>query len=46
MEFGIFHSGHVPRRDTADAQRNAEHARLLDEVEVAVGSLDPEVDAG
>src|SRR3954454_14230048 len=38
MEFGIFHSGHVPRRPTADGQRVAEHARLLDEVEVAVTS--------
>ena len=35
MEFGIFHSGHVPRRRDADAQRRAEHARLLDEVAVA-----------
>jgi alkanesulfonate monooxygenase SsuD/methylene tetrahydromethanopterin reductase-like flavin-dependent oxidoreductase (luciferase family) len=35
MEFGIFHSGHVPRRPDADTQRRAEHARLLDEVAVA-----------
>ncbi len=36
MEFGIFHSGHVPTQATADAQRRLEHRRLLDEVEVAV----------
>jgi len=35
MEFGIFHSGHVPRQRDAQAQRLAEHARLLDEVAVA-----------
>jgi alkanesulfonate monooxygenase SsuD/methylene tetrahydromethanopterin reductase-like flavin-dependent oxidoreductase (luciferase family) len=35
MEFGIFHSAHVPRRPDRDAQRAAEHARLLDEVAVA-----------
>jgi alkanesulfonate monooxygenase SsuD/methylene tetrahydromethanopterin reductase-like flavin-dependent oxidoreductase (luciferase family) len=36
MEFGIFHSGHVPTQATADAQRALEHRRLHDEVEVAV----------
>jgi len=36
MEFGIFHSGHVPNQPSADAQRRLEHRRLLDEVEVAV----------
>ena len=36
MEFGVFHSGHVPAQATADAQRLAEHGRLLDEVEIAV----------
>jgi alkanesulfonate monooxygenase SsuD/methylene tetrahydromethanopterin reductase-like flavin-dependent oxidoreductase (luciferase family) len=36
MEFGIFHSGHVPTQATADAQRRLENQRLLDEVEVAV----------
>jgi alkanesulfonate monooxygenase SsuD/methylene tetrahydromethanopterin reductase-like flavin-dependent oxidoreductase (luciferase family) len=36
MEFGIFHSGHVPTQPSADAQRRLEHQRLLDETEVAV----------
>ncbi|HZJ28223.1 MAG TPA: LLM class flavin-dependent oxidoreductase [Acidimicrobiia bacterium] len=36
MEFGIFHSGHVPTQPDPDAQRLAEHGRLLDEVAVAV----------
>jgi alkanesulfonate monooxygenase SsuD/methylene tetrahydromethanopterin reductase-like flavin-dependent oxidoreductase (luciferase family) len=36
MEFGIFHSGHVPTQADADAQRRLEHRRLHDEVEVAV----------
>ena len=36
MEFGIFHSGHVPAEATADARRASEHRRLLDEVAVAV----------
>lgn len=36
MEFGIFHSGHVPTEATAGAQRASEHRRLLDEVAVAV----------
>jgi alkanesulfonate monooxygenase SsuD/methylene tetrahydromethanopterin reductase-like flavin-dependent oxidoreductase (luciferase family) len=36
MEFGIFHSGHVPTQTTADAQRAMEHRRMHDEVEVAV----------
>jgi len=36
MEFGIFHSGHVLRQDNPDAQRKAEHARLMDEAAVAV----------
>jgi alkanesulfonate monooxygenase SsuD/methylene tetrahydromethanopterin reductase-like flavin-dependent oxidoreductase (luciferase family) len=36
MEFGIFHSGHVPAQADPDAQRLAEHGRLLDEVAVAV----------
>ena len=36
MEFGVFHSGHVPTQPDAASQRVAEHARLLDEVEVAV----------
>ena len=36
MEFGIFHSGHVPTQPSADAQRRLEHRRLLDEAEVAV----------
>jgi alkanesulfonate monooxygenase SsuD/methylene tetrahydromethanopterin reductase-like flavin-dependent oxidoreductase (luciferase family) len=36
VEFGIFHSGHVPTQATADGQRSLEHRRLLDEVEVAV----------
>jgi alkanesulfonate monooxygenase SsuD/methylene tetrahydromethanopterin reductase-like flavin-dependent oxidoreductase (luciferase family) len=36
MEFGIFHSGYVPRRSGADEQRSAEHARLHDEVAIAV----------
>jgi alkanesulfonate monooxygenase SsuD/methylene tetrahydromethanopterin reductase-like flavin-dependent oxidoreductase (luciferase family) len=35
MEFGTFHSGHVPTRATADEQRWAEHARIHDEVAVA-----------
>lgn len=34
MEFGVFHSAHVPVQPTPDAQRKAEHARLLDEVAV------------
>ncbi|MBM3673956.1 MAG: LLM class flavin-dependent oxidoreductase [Actinobacteria bacterium] len=38
MEFGVFHSGHVPARPDPDAQRRAEHARLLDEVAVAVAA--------
>jgi alkanesulfonate monooxygenase SsuD/methylene tetrahydromethanopterin reductase-like flavin-dependent oxidoreductase (luciferase family) len=36
MEFGIFHSGHVPTQVTPDAQRRLEHQRLLDETAVAV----------
>jgi alkanesulfonate monooxygenase SsuD/methylene tetrahydromethanopterin reductase-like flavin-dependent oxidoreductase (luciferase family) len=36
MEFGIFHSGHVPTQASADAQRRLEHRRLLDEAAVAV----------
>jgi alkanesulfonate monooxygenase SsuD/methylene tetrahydromethanopterin reductase-like flavin-dependent oxidoreductase (luciferase family) len=36
VEFGIFHSGHVPTQATADAQRRLEHRRLLDETAVAV----------
>ena len=36
MEFGIFHSGHVPTQATPDAQRRLEHQRLLDETAVAV----------
>jgi alkanesulfonate monooxygenase SsuD/methylene tetrahydromethanopterin reductase-like flavin-dependent oxidoreductase (luciferase family) len=36
MEFGIFHSGHVPTQPSADAQRRLEHRRLLDEAAVAV----------
>jgi alkanesulfonate monooxygenase SsuD/methylene tetrahydromethanopterin reductase-like flavin-dependent oxidoreductase (luciferase family) len=36
MEFGIFHSGHVPTQASADGQRALEHRRLHDEVEVAV----------
>ena len=36
MEFGVFHSGHVPAAADAAAQRNREHRRLMDEVEVAV----------
>lgn len=36
MEFGVFHSGHVPAQPNPDAQRASEHARLLAEVEVAV----------
>lgn len=36
MEFGVFHSGHVPAEADPSAQRRAEHRRLLDEVEVAV----------
>lgn len=36
MEFGIFHSGHVPTQTTVDAQRAVEHRRMHDEVEVAV----------
>jgi alkanesulfonate monooxygenase SsuD/methylene tetrahydromethanopterin reductase-like flavin-dependent oxidoreductase (luciferase family) len=36
MEFGIFHSGHVPTQATPDGQRRLEHGRLLDEVAVAV----------
>lgn len=36
MEFGVFHSGHVPSQADAAAQRAAEHRRLHDEVEVAV----------
>ena len=36
MEFGVFHSGHVPEQPDPAAQRAAEHRRLLDEVEVAV----------
>ena len=36
MEFGVFHSGHVPNQPDPTAQRGAEHRRLLDEVEVAV----------
>lgn len=36
MEFGVFHSGHVPTQADAAAQRAAEHRRLHDEVEVAV----------
>lgn len=35
MEFGIFHSAHVPRQATPDAQRQLEHDRLLGEVAVA-----------
>ena len=38
MEFGVFHSGHVPSRPGVGAQREAEHARLLDEVSVAVAA--------
>ena len=36
MEFGIFHSGHVPTQRSADAQRRLEHQRLHDEAAVAV----------
>jgi alkanesulfonate monooxygenase SsuD/methylene tetrahydromethanopterin reductase-like flavin-dependent oxidoreductase (luciferase family) len=36
MEFGIFHSGHVPAQPDAAARRTREHDRLLDEVAVAV----------
>lgn len=36
MEFGVFHSGHVPDQADPASQRVAEHRRLLDEVEVAV----------
>ncbi|MGZ4800043.1 MAG: LLM class flavin-dependent oxidoreductase [Acidimicrobiia bacterium] len=36
MEFGIFHSGHVPTQASADAQRRLEHRRLHDEAAVAV----------
>lgn len=35
MEFGIFHSAHVPRQADAASQRLLEHARLHDEVAVA-----------
>ncbi len=38
MEFGVFHSGHVPNQPDPTAQRGAEHRRLLDEVEVAVAA--------
>ena len=36
MEFGIFHSAHVPTQATAESQRLTEHGRMLDEVAVAV----------
>lgn len=36
MEFGVFHSGHVPDQVDPASQRVGEHRRLLDEVEVAV----------
>lgn len=36
MEFGVFHSGHVPAQADAATQRAMEHTRLLAEVEVAV----------
>ena len=36
MEFGIFHSGHVLNQENADAQRKAEHGRLMDEVAASV----------
>ena len=35
MEFGIFHSGHVLTQDNPEAQRKAEHGRLMDEVAIA-----------
>ena len=34
MEFGLFHSAHVPRRADPDEQRRAEHQRLLDEIAI------------
>lgn len=36
MEFGIFHSGHILNQENPEAQRKAEHARLMEEVEVSV----------
>ncbi len=36
MEFGIFHSGHVPTQAIRTRSAQLEHRRLLDEVEVAV----------
>ena len=36
MEFGMFHSAHVPTQADAASQRLVEHRRLLDEVAVAV----------
>lgn len=35
MEFGTFHSAHVPLQEDEEAQRALEHARLLDEVAAA-----------
>ncbi len=35
MEFGTFHSAHVPRQEGEEAQRALEHVRLMDEVACA-----------